>query len=67
VEEVRAVDRALEDYYEKGHREGIAFRELGPALRSNVLDSLEKARRAWQPRPLIPKLGSATLGLDLDP
>ncbi len=61
------MDRALEDYYEKGYPEGFAFRELDSPFRANILDSLERARKAWQPRPFIPKLRNATLGLDLDP
>jgi hypothetical protein len=67
VERVRAVDKALADYYEEGYGEDRAFRDLESDLRRTVLSALTQARRGWHPRPLVPKLGRATLGLDLDP
>jgi hypothetical protein len=66
-EELRAVDRALEAYYERGFREEAAFEGLDSGLRRSTLAALANARRGWHPKPLIPKLGEATLGLDLDP
>jgi hypothetical protein len=61
------VDEALEAYYGKGLGEDFAFRHLEPEVRDTVLAALSAARWRWQPRPLIPKLGKTTLGLDLDP
>lgn len=66
-EEIRAVDEALGAYYEGGFGEDTAFDGLDLHLRDAVLSALAEARRGWHPRPLIPKLGRATLGLDLDP
>ncbi|MFH1765257.1 MAG: hypothetical protein ABIF09_13800 [Gemmatimonadota bacterium] len=42
---------------------------LGEEFRAvdGALGALAEARRGWHPRPLIPKLGRATPGLDLDP
>lgn len=65
--DVEAVDRALVAYYEEGAGEGDAFGDLDSGLRETVLKALAAARRRWQVTPLIPKLRSATLGLDLDP
>jgi hypothetical protein len=66
-ERIRAVDKALADYYEEGYGEDRAFGNLESDLRRTVLSALTIARRGWHPRPLVPKLGNATLGLDLDP
>ena len=67
AERLRAVDKALADYYEEGYGEDRAFGDLESDLRRTVLSALTQARRGWHPRPLVPKLGRATLGLDLDP
>ena len=66
-ETIRAVDKAMEAYYGEGLEEDFAFRHLKAEVRESVLAALSAARWRWQSRPLIPKLGKATLGLDLDP
>ena len=64
---IRAVDKALEAYYGERLGEEVAFRHLKAEVRGSVLTALSVARWRWHSRPLIPKLGKATLGLDLDP
>ena len=66
-DEVWAVGRALEAYYEKGYNEGVALGQLASGMRETVLTSLGRVNKGWYSKPLIPKLGGATLGLDLDP
>ena len=66
-DELRAVDSALEAYYVDGAGEDAAFEKLDLDLRNSVLAALDKVRRGWHLKPLIPKLGGATLGMDLDP
>jgi hypothetical protein len=65
-ETVRAVDLALRAYLEEGFDQNEAFGGLEESMRQDLLESLAGARKAWNPRPLIPKLSKATLGLDLD-
>jgi hypothetical protein len=66
-EQLLAVDRALEAYYVGEFGKDAAFWGVDPGLRETVLAALDEARRGWHPKPLIPKLGDRTLGLDLDP
>ncbi len=61
-----AVDRALRSHFEEGAGEETAFRNLPSPLRDAVGIALDRARGFWRPAPLIPKMGSATLGIDLD-
>lgn len=67
LDELRAVDRALEAYYGEGFGAEEAFGGLKPDLRAAVVAALVETRARWHPGMLIPKLGNATLGLDLDP
>jgi len=60
------VDRALRAYLEEGFGQDEAFDGLAEPLRREVLAGLTRARKAWHPLPLVPKLSRATLGLDLD-
>ena len=60
------VDGALRAYLEEGFRQEEALGGLAEPLRREVLAGLARARKAWHPLPLIPKLSGATLGLDLD-
>jgi hypothetical protein len=60
------VDRALRAYLEEGFGQDDAFDGLAEPLRREVLAGLTRARKAWHPLPLVPKLSRATLGLDLD-
>jgi hypothetical protein len=66
AEEIYAVDSALRAYFEDGRSADEAFRELEPGRAQRIRHMLQESSRAWHPVPLIPKLGNATLGLDLD-
>jgi hypothetical protein len=65
-EAVEAVDGALRAYLEEGFRLEDSLGGLTRPLRREVQVALDRARRAWHPLPMIPKLSRATLGLDLD-
>lgn len=65
--DLRRVDQAVDSYYSGGVAADTAFGALPPALRDEVQKAWAFSRKGWHPRPLIPKLGKATLGLDLDP
>lgn len=64
--EVAAVDEALEAYYGGRLAQVEAFGGLKKDLRTRVSAGMREAQKGWRPLPLIPKLGVATLGLDLD-
>ena len=66
AKELSAVDSALRAYFEGGLPPETAFGELEPERSQQVREMLEESRRRWHPLPLIPKLGDATLGMDLD-
>jgi hypothetical protein len=63
---VRAVDTALRDYFEGGFPRSEVFSPLAGPIREGVVRGLEAARRSGRFRSLVPKLGKATLGIDLD-
>jgi hypothetical protein len=67
LEVLRQVDQALEDYYLGESTDSTVFQTLPGDLRDGITEAWNAARKGWHPRPLIPKLGRATLGLDLDP
>jgi hypothetical protein len=64
--EISAVDSALRAYFENGRSADEAFRGLGPDRGRQIREMLLESARLWHSLPLIPKLGEATLGLDLD-
>jgi hypothetical protein len=66
TEEISAVDSALRAYFEDGRSANEAFRGLEPGRARQIRQMLQESSRLWHPLPLIPKLGEATLGLDLD-
>ncbi len=63
---LRAVDAALSDYFEGGLHRNEAFRRLPDAIREGIERGLDAARRYGRFLPRVPKLGYATLGVDLD-
>ena len=66
TEELSAVDSALRAYFEDGLHPEMAFGKLEPDRSQQIRNMLEESRKKWHPLPLIPKLGDATLGTDLD-
>ena len=61
-----AVDRALRAHFEYDTPWEDATSHLPAPVEKAVTRGLARARFSWRPTPLIPKLGGATLGIDLD-
>ena len=66
VQTLRAVDDGLQSYLENGIGIQDALVTVTQPLRDEVAEALALARRGWHPHPLVPKLRSHTLGIDLD-
>lgn len=66
-EDINAVDSALDAYYSDGEERTLALGRVPSEIREEIKEAWDMARKGWHLRPLIPKLGGATLGLDLDP
>lgn len=60
-----ALDRALGRYYDQRMSWPAATGQLAPAAAAQLWSALEAARFRRARVPLIPKLGSRTLGIDL--
>lgn len=63
---LRTVDKALQRYLEGDMAIGDAFSQVDQPLRSVLEDTLQRVRRWWILRPLVPQFRSCTLGIDLD-
>jgi hypothetical protein len=64
--ELMAADAALRACLEEGARESAALAGLPVRIRDAIAGALEEGRASWHPPVLVPKLGRATLGIDLD-
>jgi hypothetical protein len=64
---VQAVDQALDRFYNVDRSKPEPAFGLDPTTEGDLLAGWREVRKGWHSRPLIPKLGTATLGLDLDP
>lgn len=63
---VSQLDRAIEAFLEGGVPLEEALAILPPHLGEPLTAALRRGRNLWNPRVLIPKLGWATLGVELD-